>query len=105
MGHPKNRSERRFQRSRVVRNRLKLILALESSEQWGLFKRLSVDVVNSRADTKGSWYKYPGRFHKKKPYDCGRSGCCHCHFSKVYDPKQTRLAEKIEFRKLLSENP
>lgn len=103
MGHPRNRAERRTQRDRVVANRMRLIYFVEQPRQWDNFRQYCyVDgVYNRKVGNRGRWFRYPGRFHKRKPYDCGNSKCRCCHLEKVYFPKTKRLVAKKELREYL----
>lgn len=103
MGHPTNRAERRAQRLRIVINRLHEVLEYEKPREWDEWSQrcLESGAKNRKANARGDWFSEPGKFHKKKPYDCGRVRCKYCHFEKFHYPKAKRLQAKREFRKLL----
>jgi hypothetical protein len=81
MKHPITRSQRRAQRERIITNRGRL-------------------VRNNQPNRDLSKKQNPSLFSKKKPYDCGKSGCRLCHYEKVLHPKMKRLFQK----RMLSNN-
>lgn len=94
MGHPRTRAERRAQRDRVVANRMRTVYDREDPRQWTEWQNKW---------NYGRWYRYPGRFHKKKPYDCGNPRCYCCHWDKLFDRKRYRLRAEALLRKYLDE--
>lgn len=110
MGHPKNRAERRAQRERIIRNRHAEILDREKPYQDRMLGASSTgrhyeELVAQewRAGVEPFWYYYPGKFHKYRPYSCPRKHCYHCHFSKIYYPKEKRLASKKLLREAIDD--
>lgn len=77
MKHPRTRGQRRAQRERIIKNRTRTIKNKEANRCY-----------DSR------WTPNPSLFSKKKPYDCGKSGCRLCHYEKILYPKRRRLSQK-----------
>ena len=77
MAHPRNRAERRYNRSRVIVNRIR---------KW---KDISVD---------DELWCNPGKLSKHDPYDCRKARCLLCHGDKIYERltnKRRRRSEKL----------
>lgn len=103
--HPTNRAERRAERDRIIANRMRDIYSQEKPWEWDEWKQKCIEgkMKYREANARGRWFRHPGKFHKKKPYDCGISQCPHCHWEKVFRPKKKRLVAKEVFRTLLKD--